>query len=482
MSKVTSDTTKKMTDKKFAAAKKRRIRKRIIWGVILAVVMASIIGVFFLVQNMGIPADTAEVEVGDVAITVFATGTLTSGESRDVYPETQGLVQSVLVADGDFVEKGDVLATLDDGANQAQLSQAEAALAQARSGLAQAESASTSAGSGTTAAQAALTAAQAGLDSAENMDRLSQRVLTEAKETVEFLEESGAAALDPAGFAQAEAALLQAEISAEQASSGVAQARAGVAQARAGLEQAQAASPGAAVTAAQAGIDAAVDGVRLAEIALEATVIRAPMSGTVLFAPTPAAQAAMGTGVMPTGGVELMEGSAVAPGTPLFTIINEGALSFMAEIDEVDIRNVEIGQSALVSLAAFSGEDFSAQVSRISNTAKPTLTGGTVFDVELTFDESISDARIGMRGDTTIEVETQVGALTIPIDAWFSEAGEDFVWLVDDEYLLTRTPVTIGASTEFVVEILDGLEAGDTVALAGGVIPFDDGLRITPVP
>ena len=463
--------------------KKRSNKKRIVWTVIALVFVLVVVGVFFLLQNIGIPVNTARVETNDVAITVFATGAITPGEARDVYPETQGIIESVRVQPGDMVERDDILATLDNAAAQAQLSQAEAALAQARSGLTQAEAAQTQANSGVTAAQASLDAANASLRAAEAIESLSSDTLTSARDTVRRMENSSAAVADPGTFAQAEAAVTQAEMGLEQARAGVAQANAGVAQARAALEQARAVDTASTVDAAKAGIAAAEDGVALAETALEATIIRAPKDGMVLFAPTAASAAAMGTGITPTSGTEIMTGTAVAPGSPLFTLVDESTFSFTAEVDEVDIRRIELGQFAEITLTAYSGRTFAATVSNINQLAKPTITGGTVFEVELTFSEHLSDIRIGMRGDTIIEIETQHDVLTIPIDAWFSEAGTDFVYLINDEDILVKTPITIGVSTEFLVEVIDGLEEGDTVAMASGAaIPLEDGLPVTVVP
>jgi len=475
--------------------KKRSNKKRIVWAVVVALFALGVIGGYFALQGIGIPVTTARAEVGDVAITVFATGAITSGESSDVYPETQGIINAVVVSEGDTVEEGAILATLDDTAAQAQLSQAEAGLAQARAGLQQAEAGrdqaaagQTQARAGVSAAQAALDAARSGLETARGMETLSQDVRNSAQDTVRNMRAAGIAAADPAAFAQAEAALQQAEASLVQASGGVAQARAGVsqaeaalAQARAGQDSARAAETGSAITAAQAGVSAAEDGVALAQAALDATVIRAPKDGMVLFAPTAAGAAAMGSGITPTSGTELMAGSAVAPGSPLFTVVNENALSFTAEIDEVDVRKISVGQTAEVTLSSYSGRTFRAEVNTISSVAKPTLTGGTVFEVELIFDEDIPDTRIGMRGDTSIEIETRAEILTIPIDAWFSEGGENFVYTIDGEGRLVRTPIVTGASTEFVVEIGDGLSEGDIVVMASGVaVPLEEGLPVTP--
>ena len=463
--------------------KKRSNKKRIVWTVVVLVFIAAVVGIFFLLQGLGVPVNTAKVETNDVAITVFATGAITPGESRDVYPETQGIIESVHVRPGDMVERGDILATLDNAASQAQLSQAEAALAQAKSGLTQAETARTQATSGVTAAQASLDAANASLESAETIEELSSDTLSSARRTVRRMENSNASTADPASFAQAQAAVTQAELGLAQAQAGVAQAQAGVAQARAALEQARAVNTASTVDAAQASIEAAEDGVALAESALEATIIRAPKDGMVLFAPTAASAAAMGTGITPTSGTEIMAGSAVAPGSPLFTIVDESVFSFTAEVDEVDIRRIELGQFAEITLTAYSGRAFAATVSNINQLAMPTITGGTVFEVELAFSEQVDDIRIGMRGDTIIEIETQHDVLTIPIDAWFSEAGTDFVYVINDEDILAKTPIIVGVSTEFLVEVIDGLEEGDTVAMASGAaVPLEDGLPVTVVP
>ncbi|MCL2526440.1 MAG: HlyD family efflux transporter periplasmic adaptor subunit [Coriobacteriia bacterium] len=462
-----------------AANKKKALRKKIIWGVVVAALIAGVVAAFFILQGIGTPVTTAKVESGDVAITVFATGALTAGESVDVYAETQGLIETVEVEEGQAVEEGQVLARLDDAAATAQVAQAEAALEQARAGLAQAQSGSASAGSGTSAAQAALTAAQAGLTSARNMDRLSKQSLSSAEDVVSMMQSAGLNVADPAGFAQAQAAVTQAQMAVEQSTAGIAQARAGVAQAEAALSQARNANPGAAVAAARSGVEAAEAGLDLAQTALESTIIRAPKAGMVLIAPTAVAQATAGTGVTPTGGMTLQQGSAITPGSPVFSIVDENALAFSAEVDEVDIRKIALGQTAIVTLSAITGEEFAATVSSISNTAKPTITGGTVFDIELTFNEALPEARIGMKGDVTVEIETQVGALTIPVDAWFREAGQDFVWIVTSDHTLDKRPIVVGASTESVVEVLSGVEASEVVAIASGAVPFTQGMHVT---
>jgi multidrug efflux pump subunit AcrA (membrane-fusion protein) len=499
------------TNSKAINKKKRSSKKRIIWIAIVAVLALGVVGAFFALQGLGIPVEAVKAERSDVAITVFATGAVTPGVSRDIYPDTQGLIESVRISEGDMVKEGDILATLAGGANMAQLSQAQSALASARSGLSQAESAQSQAGAGrdlaeagvsaaragVTAAEAARDAAGAGLESARSSERAIQNEINDAESALAEMSAAGLNASNSTDFLemqflvteleshleQARLGVTQANAGVAQADAGIAQANAGVAQATAGTDQANAVETGSSIDAARAGVTAAEDAVALAETAVEATIIRAPKDGMVLFAPTPVSAAAFGSGVTPVSGATIMQGSAVTPGSPLFTIVDEGNFSFTAEIDEVDVRRIAEGQHASVTLAAYSGREFDARVSSISKLATPTLTGGTVFEVELAFTEELDDARIGMRGDTTIEIETQENVLTIPLNAWFSEAGENFVYLIDDDNQLVRTVISVGASTEFVVEVIDGLDDGDVVAMAGGAaIPLEEGMTVAPTP
>ena len=80
-----------------------------------------------------IPVRAAAVESKVLPRVLEVTGALTADESADVASERDGNVASVRVERGTYVEKGAVLATLDDRDAKAQLDQARATLAWAES-------------------------------------------------------------------------------------------------------------------------------------------------------------------------------------------------------------------------------------------------------------------------------------------------------------------------------------------------------------
>ncbi|XZN98821.1 MAG: efflux RND transporter periplasmic adaptor subunit [Microcoleus sp.] len=139
----------------------------------------------------------APVESAQVTQTLEATGTVAPYDLLPVLPQANGLqIKQVLVAEGDRVEKGQVMAVLDDSVLRSQISEAVAKVQSATSTVEQ--------------AQAQVQQAQSTQEEAE------------------------------AGVAQAQAGVEKAIADAEQAKTGVGQAQAGVGQAQAGVNQARA--------------------------------------------------------------------------------------------------------------------------------------------------------------------------------------------------------------------------------------------------
>jgi RND family efflux transporter MFP subunit len=75
----------------------------------------------------------------DVPITVEAAGTVVSLDSVDLRPQVSGTIAEVVVREGQFVRRGDVLFRLDDRADRANLERAKAQLLRDRASLADLE-------------------------------------------------------------------------------------------------------------------------------------------------------------------------------------------------------------------------------------------------------------------------------------------------------------------------------------------------------
>ena len=105
------------------------------------------------------------------------------------------------------------------------------------------------------------------------------------------------------------------------------------------------------VAAAEANVKAAADSVRLTQITLDYTVMRAPFSGVILVR-----------------NAEL--GEAVQPGTPIVTLADLDHVWLRAYVNETDLGKVAWGQPALVTTDTWPGRHYAGRISFIASEAE----------------------------------------------------------------------------------------------------------------
>jgi HlyD family secretion protein len=121
-----------------AAPRFSQRRKILLIGTAVLVV-AILAFVFFAGRVSRAEYTTAEASLGDLVVSVSATGTLQPENQVDVGAEISGRIERVLVDFNDPVAQGDVLAELDTEQLEARLAQSEASLNAARANVTQNE-------------------------------------------------------------------------------------------------------------------------------------------------------------------------------------------------------------------------------------------------------------------------------------------------------------------------------------------------------
>ncbi len=106
------------------------------WTWIILVIILSVSSYIFLKPNKNIKNTvTDKAVIGDLEQTVLATGQVVSNTDLDLSFNSSGIVKSIKVKVGDKVKKGQIIATLDSGLEQAALTSARGALAAAKARL-----------------------------------------------------------------------------------------------------------------------------------------------------------------------------------------------------------------------------------------------------------------------------------------------------------------------------------------------------------
>ena len=225
-----------------------------------------------------------------------------------------------------------------------------------------------------------------------------------------------------------------------------------------------------------------------AKIALDDTVVRSPVSGTVISRPVEVGQVISS----PT--------QAVGGGTVLMTMADLSKVRVRALVDEIDVGKVSIGQKVSIKVAAYRDKEFFGTVSKIEPMARVEQ-NVTTFPVLIDIDNKENLLLLGMNTDVVIDVLNKEVALSSPsmslrtrkdiysaasiiniptdsVDEFLEGkvSGENFnkfIVIKDSLNGPLLTWVEIGVSDLANVEILDGLNQGDTIYIMPSKSLFD---------
>ncbi len=164
---------------------------------------------------------------------------------------------------------------------------------------------------------------------------------------------------------------------------------------------------------------------------------------------------------------------AAAAGDPLFRLIRDGAIELEADVAEMTLARIAIGQKALVRPAGFAN-DLPATVRLVS----PEITRSTRLGrVRLSLDTP-NGLTIGSFARGEIEIVRRE-AVVAPLSAVLFTAEGPRVQVVKDGVVESRA-VTTGIRAAGQIEIASGLQAGEAVVAISGTF-LRNGDRVKPV-
>lgn len=200
----------------------------------------------------------------------------------------------------------------------------------------------------------------------------------------------------------------------------------------------------------RAKVDASSSELKEREIAYQAalesyekTLIKAPFSGEVAE-------------------ILAYEGDSISGSGEIIYLVNRDKTYVDVDIDEVDIKDISIGQQAEITFDAYPELKLPAVVDSIS----PLATGmGGITVVEVTLELTESDSRImsGFSAQVEITVEEVRNVIRVPTEAVVERGGRHFVFLVEED-AQRIIPVNVGKGNDEYVEVTSGLKENDRIA------------------
>ncbi len=153
-------------------------------------------------------------------------------------------------------------------------------------------------------------------------------------------------------------------------------------------------------------------------------------------------------------------GAVVGAGQELFRLIRQGRVEWRAEVTPDEIGQIQVGQVTKVTGA--DGKEVEGRVRAIAPAADTKTRNITVY-VDLPADS-------GLKAGTFARGLFQVGqtqALTVNSQAVVMRDGTAFVFVVTGDGVAQQRKVRTGRHSGVRVEVLDGLNAGESVAVQG---------------
>lgn len=419
---------------------------------------------------------TIPVQVRSATVRITATGKVQPVESVNISPKNPGILAKLDVEQGQILQKGQMIAQMDNSEIKTQILQYQANLNQAKAQLA--ESLAGSRPEDIAEAKAHLAEAEAQMNILREGNRLqeieqAQAQVESAQAEVDLsqarlkryqeLAKAGAVSQDSleqyiSEDKKAKASLAETQRRLSLQKSGnrnedIKKQEAVVTQEREALRKLQNGSRPEEIERLKALVAQAEAQLKQQQVQLTDTIIRAPFSGVVTQK-----YATPGGYVSPATSAS---NDASATSTSIIALAK--GLEVMAKVSEVDIPQVKVGQKVEIMADAYGDELFHGHVRLISPEAIVEQ-NVTSFKVRVDIDTGKEKLRSGMNvNNVTFIGKTIPNALLIPQETIVTQQGKTGVMIPDTNNQAVFRPVTTGVSIDSQILVLQGLKAGDRV-------------------
>jgi len=338
-----------------------------------------------------VTVQTGKVVRGDLTSVVTASGEIKPKNYINIGANAQGDITDLLVKEGDHVRRGQLLARIEDTQPAANLKSSEAAVASAEADSAASEAALKAADENLNTMQAAIDHDKADLERMKaDLDRAELLYKEQLLAKQDFELKKFTYQAQQSAVKESETRLVQARAQREQQAAQLTSTQRHIAQARAGQTM-------------------------ISDV-LHKYSSFAPLDGMVTNLPV-----RVGESVVP--------GLQNQTGTLIMTIADMSLITSEVKVDETDIVNIKLGQTADITIDAIPNKTFKGHVTEIGNTAILRSTGVAAnqsaissqeakdFKVVVAMDDPPEEVRPGLSCTAKITTATRQSVLTIPIQA-----------------------------------------------------------------
>lgn len=420
-------------------------RRKFPWWLVVVAVAAA----FIVYQAVPKPVQvkTENTRGGVLELFLSSTGVV-EGEVSDISSNITAAIIGMNYREGDSVEKGKILALLEQSDIRASVSAQKAMVSQAEANR--------------QAAVQNLRLLKAGVRS-EEIDA-QKAMVAQAKAQADDAERKYKRALELEGSGVISAQDLEtAKAANDAAKAGLKAQRETLRGMEAGPRKEELEAARAQVKAAEAQLSSARAALEGAEAQLGFTAIKSPLTGVVVRK-------------------HMEVGETASPLSPIFTVADLKNIWVTAEVDEEDVAAVEVGQKITVTADAYPDRKAAGTVTWVSGIAEPKDVGrvrAKVVRTKIRVDVSDMPLRPGMEVNITGRLPSGKSTLLVPNDAVVRDGEKDVVYVISEGRAYPRE-IRIGQSNFHDTQVLSGISEGDEVAVSK-IDKLSDGRKVKVV-
>jgi multidrug efflux pump subunit AcrA (membrane-fusion protein) len=168
------------------------------------------------------------------------------------------------------------------------------------------------------------------------------------------------------------------------------------------------------------------------------------------------------------------EGETVMMGQPAIVVVNYAKSWVNAQIDEIDIANVRIGDRVKITSDVYPDRIFAGEIYWIAPLAELRKVGGRVkmdeesyvFPCKVRFLGSHDELKVNMSVNVDIATKKNDNALIVPREALISKDDSSYVYVLGKFNRVKQQKIEIGIRTFTSLEASAGVNEGDRLAVS----------------
>ncbi len=153
-------------------------------------------------------------------------------------------------------------------------------------------------------------------------------------------------------------------------------------------------------------------------------------------------------------------GAMAGANTKVLTITDNSGVYIDCSLSETDVAAVQIGMPVKVTIESLANT-YDGTITYVSPAIDPTA---KTYTVRITLTNPDTSIRGGMYATSSIQVLQRPQTLFVPKDALLEQNGNSQVYVIKPDNTIEIRDVKTGLRNDDYVEILDGLQAGETIA------------------